>query len=140
MIRICYRGHRLKYYSTESIHPKYWNKETQRAKKSQDFREHPEFNTRLTNIEATIQNLFRKYQNDHDHAVPDPRHFKELLDRHLRKKGANASGFFLFFEELIEKIQKGTRMDSRTGKPISPSTSRAYITAQKHLLNFQKVY
>ena len=63
LIRICYRGHKLKYYSTESIHPKYWNKETQRVKKSQEFREHPEFNTQWNNIEATIQNLFRKYQN-----------------------------------------------------------------------------
>src|SRR5215218_753936 len=140
MLRICYRGHKLKYYSTESIHPKYWNKETQRAKKSQEFREHPEFNTHLNNIEATIQNLFRKYQNDHDHAVPDPQHFKVLLDRHLRKKGVKTSGFFQLFEELIEKTSKGTRMDARTGKPISRSTAKVYITSQKHLLSFQKVY
>jgi len=77
--------------STESINPKYWNKETQRAKKSQEFREHPEFNTIFPNIEATIQNLYRKYQNDNDHAVPDPLHLKELLDRHLRKKEVNTS-------------------------------------------------
>src|SRR5215203_3225060 len=86
MIRICYHGNQLKYYSTESIHPKFWNKEVQRVKKLQEFREHPEFNTRLSNIEATIQNIFRKYQNDNNHAVPDPLMLKELIDTQLRKK------------------------------------------------------
>jgi hypothetical protein len=103
MLRFCYRDNKLKYYSTESINSKYWNKEIQRAKKSMEFREHPEFNTRLNNIEATVQNLFRKCQNDHDHAVPDPQHFKELLDTRLRKKGVNRSGFFQLFEELIKR-------------------------------------
>lgn len=140
MIRICYRGHQLKYYSTESIHPKFWNKEVQRAKKSMEFREHPEFNTRLSNIEATIQNIFRKYQNDNNHAVPEPLMLKELLDTQLRKKQLRVNSFFSLFEELIAQTKNGTRLDTKTGKPLSPNTSKVYNTSLKHLTNFQKIY
>jgi len=140
MIRICYHGHKLKYYSTESIDPKYWNKETQRVKKSQDFREYREFNTRLNNIEATIKNTFRKFQNDHDHAVPDPITFKGLLDTHLRKTLVKTNTFFHLFEELIEKTKNGTRLDTKTGKPLSRNTIKVYNTSFKHLTNFQKQY
>ena len=46
--RISYKADRIdKYYISEKINPKYWNKETQRAKQSRDFPEFPEFNTRI---------------------------------------------------------------------------------------------
>jgi integrase len=140
LIRICYHGHKLKYYSTESINPKYWSKESQRVKKSSEFREHPEFNTRLNNIEATIKNTFRKFQNDHDHAVPDPITFKGLLDKHLRKSEVKTNTFFHLFEDLIQKTKNGTRLDTRSGKPMSNNTIKVYNTSYKHLTNFQKQY
>lgn len=45
--RICYSGNKLKYYLSEKINPHYWNKKTNRAKESKNFREYPELITAL---------------------------------------------------------------------------------------------
>lgn len=61
--RISYSGKNLKYYLAEKINPHCWNKKTNRAKESKNFKEYPEFNNRLDNIESSIRNVFRRYQN-----------------------------------------------------------------------------
>ena len=83
--RISYEGYQIKYYIPEKINPKFWNKETQRAKETQRFREHPEFNTRLNNILADCNNVYRKYVNDKG-IIPNPETFKVLLDKEIKKK------------------------------------------------------
>lgn len=60
--RISYRSNKLKFYTEESILPKFWNKETLQAKETQKFREYPELNARLNEIEATIKSTFLRYQ------------------------------------------------------------------------------
>ena len=74
--RISYEGYQLKYYTPEGIHPKYWNKETKKAKETQKFKEYPEFNTRLSNFEAGIKNTFRKWVNDNNGTIPGPETLK----------------------------------------------------------------
>src|SRR4051812_13163066 len=78
--RVCYsangKNYRPKFYLPESILPKFWNKDTQRAKTTQKFVEHPEFNARLNNIEATIKTVFRKYVNDNGGAMPNEKTLK----------------------------------------------------------------
>ena len=53
-----YQYKRFKYSTGEKINPKYWNPNSQRAKESKQFREHPEFNSRLDNFERGIASAF----------------------------------------------------------------------------------
>lgn len=137
--RVSYRSNKLKFYTEESILPKYCNKETYRAKETQKFREYPEFNARIDKIEATIKSTFRKYQNDYEHEVPSLGEFKELLDKAFKKKEkkTKAESFFGFFEHIIDQTQSGIRLQPRSGKRYSDSTVKIYRTTLKHLTNYQ---
>jgi integrase len=136
--RISYHGNQLKYYTSENIPPKFWSKENHRVKETIKFREYPEFNARLDNIEATIKSTYRKYLNDHSHEVPSPSLLKELLDSafHRGSKAGNNT-FFTFFAELIKQTKTGLRLHPKTGKPFSKATAKVYNTTYKHLENYQ---
>lgn len=54
----------LKYYINESIKPEYWNKDKGRAKQDKRFKQFPEFNARLQNVEDETLSILRKMQND----------------------------------------------------------------------------
>jgi hypothetical protein len=69
--RVCYSGYQLKFFTNEVINPKFWSKENQRAKETRKFKEYPEFNSRLNNVETDIKNLHRKYVNDTGE-IPNP--------------------------------------------------------------------
>lgn len=137
--RISYRTNQLKLYTEESILPKFWNKETHRAKETQKFREYPEFNARLDKIEATIKSTFRRYQNDHSHEIPSTTELKELLEKEFKTdaKKTVAESLFGFFEHFIEQTGSGVRLHPKTGKPYANGSIKVYRTAQKHMLNFQ---
>lgn len=138
--RICYNGHKLKHYTNEKIHPDFWNASTQRAKQTVKFREHPEFNERLKNIESDIRTIFRKYQNENQGAIPAPETLKELLDKEIKKivdLSSSSKTFLGFFEETINQSKSGIRLNPSTGKPISPNTLKTYVTTFKHLTAFQ---
>lgn len=141
--RISYQGNRLKYYLPEKINPKNWNKNTYRAKESKNFREYPEFNTRLNNIEASIKNVFRKYQNDHNGEMPLPETFKGLLDIEIRKiqpVKPKDTTFFEYLERFINRSTEGTRVNTKTKRPTVNNTNKGYTTTFNHLKEFQKNY
>lgn len=136
--RICYASLKFKYYIPERINPKFWNKTTQRAKQSDSFLEHPEFNTRLNNIQSTIRNTYRKYINDTG-KIPDPNTLRSLLDKEIKEIDfkSTADTFFSFFEEIIKQSENGVRLHPKTGKPISKNTLKTYVTTLKHLTEYQ---
>ncbi len=140
--RICYSGFKFKYYIPENINPKYWNKETQRAKQTGKFKEHSEFNARLNNIESDIRNVYRKYINDHGR-VPAPATLKPFLDKEIRRievEKANDKTFFAFFDQFINRSKEGTRLDTRTKKNIVYNTTKGYISTCNHLKEFEKKF
>jgi hypothetical protein len=70
----------LKYYTDEAISPEFWNKEKGRAKKTKNFPQYPEFNTRLKSIEDTVLNVLRWLQNYSITVTNDA--LQAELDRH----------------------------------------------------------
>lgn len=140
--RISYNGFKLKYYTTEKINPKYWNTNTQKAKQNREFREHFEFNQRLTNIEKSIRNILRTYVNDHNEQIPTPQTFKTLLDKHFKQEITEIKdkSFIKFFEEIITRMETGGRVQIRTGKPYTKSTIQIYSNTLKRLTDFQMKY
>ena len=138
--RITYEGYSFKYYLPEKIKSKYWSKETQRAKQVKQFPQYPEFNQRLQNIIAGIEDVFRKYLNDNKE-LPAPETFKQLLDQEIKKKVSEKerlNSFFGYFQDLKEQSVSGTRRHPKTGKPLSKGTIKNYTTAYNHLTEFQK--
>lgn len=138
--RITYEGNSFKYYLPEKIKPTYWSKETQRAKQIKQFSQYPEFNQRLQNIIAGIEDVFRKYVNDNKE-LPAPEIFKELLDTEIKKKVSEKerlNSFFGYFQDLIKQSVSGTRRHHKTSKPISKGTIKNYNSAYNHLTEFQK--
>jgi len=141
--RLCYSGLKLKWFTPEKICPSYWNKDNQRAKQTGKFKEYPEFNARLNNIESYINNIYRRYLNDHGGKIPTPEILKDLFDTEIKKREPLAEkerSFFGFFEELINQSKKGVRLHPKTGKPISNNTVKTYVTTFKHLSEFQLNY
>jgi len=137
--RISYTGGPLKYYLPEKISPAYWNKTTQRANRSKDFPEYPEFNTRLDNLEQTIKTVFRKYQNDNK-KVPSPTVLKELLDYAFQKKEETTFTFLGYFKDFNKRSQNGERISPKTKKAPVYNTNKGYHTTLQHLEEFQKGY
>jgi site-specific recombinase XerD len=135
---INYEGLQVKYYTTESILPIHWNKETKRAKKS--LREHPEFNERLNRVTADIQTIYRKYLNDHQNKVPHPDRLKALLDKELKKIERPEDllkSFFPFFKSIIELSKTGGRVQPGTGKRYSDATIQVYQNTYNRLKEFE---
>ena len=138
--RISYSGYQMKYYIPEKINPKYWNKETQKAKQIAAFSEYPEFNQRLKNITSTIQTVFRKYANDNNGKVLNPETFKILLDSEIKKKENEndvPKSFFAFFQDMIDQTESGGRMQPISGKPFSKATIQIYKNTLNRLTKFQ---
>lgn len=73
----------LKYYINESIEPKFWNIKEGRAFKRNSFPQHPEFNTRLENIENDVLNIIRRLQNDNIELTEAT--IREEIDKLLNK-------------------------------------------------------
>lgn len=140
--RVCYNNHKLKFYTDESIDPRFWNSETQRAKQTSKFREHPEFNRRLDNIASDIRTAFRNYQNENNGLIPAPEAFKQILNRDIKKLdelNEKKLSFMGFFEEIIRRSKEGIRLHHKTGKPITPNTLKTYVTTFKHLKEYQDI-
>ena len=135
--RVCYNGYQLKYYTPEKILPKYWSKTTKRAIESKKFSEYPEFNTRLNNFESTVKTVFRKYVNDNGESIPTPEKLKALIDAQIKNKHIVAKhNLISFYEELIDKADKGLRINPKTGKPIV--SSKLYTTVINHLKKYNE--
>lgn len=135
--RISYFGLQLKYYPSEKITPKYWNKTEQKAR--QTFEGYSNFNKRLSDIKSCMEDVLRAYQNSNNNAIPTPEELKGLLDAKLKniQSKAGKHTFFTFFKEIIDSSKNGTRLHHKTGKPISPNTIKTYVTTFTHISNFQ---
>ena len=134
--RISYNGNQVKYYLPEKINPKYWSTKTKRAKQNLKFAHYREFNLHLDNMKNTIENVFRKYQNDTE-TIPHPEVLKELLDAKIKNKVSETEkSFFDFFEELIQRSENGTRTNPKTNKPLAKKTCEVYRTIKRHLTEF----
>lgn len=141
--RICYKGYKTKYYIGENISPKYWDKNTHRAKRSRDFPIHPEFNRRLDNIENEIKAVALKFANDNNNLYPNPDELKQLLSGTNIRKGSDKQQqreivtFMGFFETFIQHCRDGIRKTKR-GKPIKPGSIKNYVTTQAILKDYAK--
>lgn len=139
--RISYGEGRLKYYIPESINPKFWNSEKYRARETKEFKDYPEFNQRIDDIESTIKSVFRRYLIENQNNPPHPDDLKVLLDKELKKIEPlkdKLYTFFGYYEDLIERSKNGKRLQSKNAKRFSKDTIQIYENTLDRLRNFQK--
>ncbi|MFM9987373.1 tyrosine-type recombinase/integrase [Flavobacterium sp.] len=125
-----YQYSRFKYSTGERINPKFWNVKTQRAKETKQFREYPEFNTKLDKIQNAIQNTFRKLLNDE--IQPNNTILKLELEAALSGNllKPKKQTFISFIENYIIECQSIKR----------EGTIKAYKTTYKYLLEYSSKY
>lgn len=123
-----YQYKRFKYSTGEKINPKFWNPKTQRAKESKQFREYPEFNSRLDKLENGMNNAFRRLLNDG--IQPNNDILKKALEAELSGNilQANKKTFFDFIEGYIEE----SKLNKKSG------TIKVYNTTFSYLKEYAK--
>lgn len=142
--RISYNGDYLKYYTNEKIKPCSWNSKTQRAKRSNDWPEYSEFNTRLDNIGTKIRNTFRQHVNDNDGKEPSKPILKNLLDKafhknpNATKEERDLKTFWGYFDNFIMRCENGTRLHLKSHTPLSCNTIKNLKVLKHHLKCFEK--
>lgn len=120
-----FNNQKLKYSINDKIHPDYWNPENQRARETKKYPEHPEFNTRLNNIESSVKNAYRKLLNDGIEPTPEgvKRELNILLLKEIKKEKQT---LFEFVDSFIKEQ-----------KQIKASGT---IKAYQNILNYLKSY
>lgn len=141
LLYVHYKNVRFKFSTNETIDPKYWDIEKQEVKRTKNFPTHPEFNLRLRNIKTIAEDLLREYQNDNDHQSPTPEQFNEIVRSRLNPtpepqiKKLDLIGFCHDFLNECE-----TRLNDKSGKPISKTTIRVYKQAFRELEAYKAKY
>jgi hypothetical protein len=133
-----YEANTLKIYTGESINPRYWNPETNSARNTPKFTEHPEFNERLNQIRSTINRTYLDYKNKNKNATPAPALLKPLIAEALKRNGQRTT-FLDYIEDFVQRSLTGKRIDPKGKKPIKFAVAKGYKTTLNHLKNFNKV-
>src|SRR5437867_1607346 len=105
-----YNGQRLKYSTSQKIHPQFWNEEKQRAKETKKFPQYAEINALLKNLDNCINNTYRNLINDR--IVPTPDKLKAPLNELLLKTNTTSKKDLLSFaEDLVNNTtrKEGTK-------------------------------
>lgn len=121
-------NYRLKYSTGEKINPKYWNIKKQRAKETVQFREYPEFNQKLNNIETAVNNAYRKLENDKE-ANLTPELLKKTLNTELSKSTGPKKLGLLDWMNLEIEIMKANQ---------KKGSIQVYKALVNHLTDFSK--
>ena len=137
--RLCYHGHQLKYFTSKKIHPKFWRTESQRAQKTDKFREYPEFNRRMDNFATDVKNAYRQWVNDHGGRHSLARYVESRFgpggeggDRRGRKDHHPLG----LFDDVIRQSEAGLRLQPQSGKPYSWSTLQVYRNTLNRLIAY----
>ena len=138
-----FNKNRLKYSTGEKILPKYWNPAKQRAKELKEFLEFPEFNGRLNNIEAAINNIYRRQMNDN--IVPTKESLWLALETFFNPERSNPSttierpSLFAFIDSYIEQVKTVRVKGTITSYQSTVKHLKAFGEAKKMKLDFDNI-
>ena len=90
-----YNGQKLKFSTSQKIHPKFWNEEKQRAKETRQFPGFIEFNSLLNSLEHRVSDGYRKLLNDGISPTPDK--LRKILNEALYKEDTTLKNDLIAF-------------------------------------------
>jgi integrase len=102
------------------IHPKFWDKDSQRAKKTKSFPEHPEFNIRLNEILARAERAFNRIHEDIENTPSIEEVKEEIIQRVSGNPTKQKVELFDFIEKFIQ--ESVGKVNHRTEKVYSKTT------------------
>jgi site-specific recombinase XerD len=123
---LSYNNQRLKYSTGEKLKPDFWDFENQKVKGTKRFPEHPEFNSRLNDIQTKANDAYRKVLNDG--FEPTNGLIKKELDKTIRFAESKKIDLFTFIKKYIE--------ESKSLK--ANGTIKAYNTTLNRLQDYCK--
>jgi integrase len=133
-----------RYYLLEKIHPADWNFKTQCAKQGANSAHNVEFNQRLKTVSAQILEAFYNYQNTHKGGAPTKQIFNEILDEIFNKQSQARIDrevqrtFWGFFQNLIDRMESGSRVHVQKSTPLAVNTIRNMRNLMNHLRDYQE--
>lgn len=145
LLFISFNGFRLKYPTGKTIHPEYWNKETQQARQVKDFPTAKIFNSNLKFIQDTAFKIFEDLTFRLERN-PTPNEIKSELDSQLKDLHPITStdteikpGFMGVFKRFINDSEQGLRLTA-SGKRLDKRSIQKYNTVYDKLEQFGKKY
>jgi len=130
----------LKYSTGETINPKFWDNETQRAIETKKFPEYPEFNQRLDTLKTAINNIHRQMLNDGQ--ILNPESLKEKVKEHLIKNNnvvnppKQTESFTAFIKTIMAEMKRGERT-TKNGTIFKPRTIINYNATLQNILEYE---
>ncbi|PSL01915.1 site-specific integrase [Cecembia rubra] len=145
LLFISFNGQRVKYPTGKTIHPKFWNEETQQARQVKDFPTAKIFNSNLKFIQDTAFKIFEDLTFRLERN-PFPTEIKTELDRELKDLHQNTSTdpenkptFMGLFKRFIHESEQGLRLTA-SGKRFDKRSIQKYNTVYDKLEQFGKRY
>jgi len=117
----------LKYYINESINPIFWNSKAGRVKQDKRFKQFPEFNARLQDIEDRALSVLRKMQNDGEDITNES--LKEKLDIVLKPYKDQTNKKQMEFIEFLNYYLDTSGM--------KPNTKKSYTQTERDLKEYE---
>jgi integrase len=143
---ISYRNQRVKVYTTLKIHPKDWNVKKQQARQS--FTGYGTFNRTLHNIEGRVGKIDLEWREQHANEKEIQPLPGEVLKEQLRKylsqetkqerQDNEKRTFWSYYNLFIERMEAGTRVNTKDGKPLAKGTIFQFHNLKRHLKEFEK--
>lgn len=139
---IRYDNKKVLYSTMEKIHPQYFEndkskKNYQRVKPS--YVGYMELNAFLEQTIALARTTFRKFVNDHQRQ-PTPEELRIALNESVRGVAPEKKLNFFKFVELFISESEEKKLNTSTGKKISPGTIRIYKNTLRRLKEFNGFY
>ncbi|PSL03033.1 MULTISPECIES: site-specific integrase [Cecembia] len=145
LLFISYHGHRLKYSTGKSIHPKFWNEDSQLARLVKEFPNAKKFNDRLKFIKGEAEKTLMGMEADLNR-IPSTIELKTKLDEVLKeipeaeKEDPDRMPTFMeLFDRYIQEAKEGTRLTA-SGKRFDKRSIQKYNTVYDTLEKFGKSY
>ena len=145
LLFISYHGHRLKYSTGKSIHPKFWNEDSQFLRLVKENPNAKIFNDRLKYIKSETERIYEELERDLER-VPSTIELKSKLDEVLKEipqaekpETERPLTCLELFERFINDSQDGTRLTA-SGKRFNKRTIQKYNTVLATLDKFGKSY
>jgi integrase len=131
----------LRYFTSETIQPEYWDTKAGRARATKRFPQYPEFNARLENIANTTLNILRRLQNDG--VKPTNEIIKNELDyiyKGVKNRTNKADQPFELMQYIEHFIQTSDKREStKKSYRIVKNNLEEYQTKRKKHLTFNSI-
>jgi integrase len=130
-----FNGAKLKYSTGQKILPKYWNPENQRAREVRAFK-YAEFNSLLNNLEAEVNDAYRKLINDRKTPTPDL--LRVALNIYLEKDTSSSSKDLISFAKyIVESTDRSKGTKKQLGQAIR--NLEEFKVASKRSMHFDSI-